>query len=142
MLSPYRAKSWTYTFPWPTLSRLSSPAHSTAPSTLLLLWDQKTALNMLFRWHLAGCYWPNAASCLRRDMWSISAHLEKKELLIPKAHLTACQNSQDRFQNSPQLLKNHHGQHYQPVHHYMEEHKGLSSPVTCCGINRDESCGM
>lgn len=38
--------------------------------------------------------------------------------------------------------ENHHQKHYQPVHYYTEAHKGLPSPITCCGINQDESCGM
>lgn len=81
--------------------------------------------------------WPCYASCLWRDMWHVYRHLGEQELGDSRG--TSCSAPE---WPSVFSAENHCGQHYWPVRHYMEAHKRLSSPVTCCSINQDESCGM
>lgn len=143
MLSTYGAKAWTFalqtrkrgiTFFGPPRPRLSSPPHSTIPGGLLLLQDQETALNTLqLIWHKAGCHGPATLPVSEGTCDMSIGTLGSRSWVTAEAHHAAHQNGPACFQQKS---------HYWPVRHYMEAHKRLSSPVTCCSINQDESCGM
>ena len=149
MLSACGAKASTFTlrtrkrgiiFSRPPSPRLSSPPHSSVPGALLLLRDQETALNVM----------PSSSDTKQGAMALLMPPILEGtrgvsiHALGSRSWLTAEARTSDSTPEWPRMFsaENHHGQHYWPVRYYVETHKGLFSPATCCSINQDESCGM